>query len=364
LEAEKIESRNEFQISDFPISAFSFGVKISVIIPNFNREALLAETVNNLLAQSRPPHEIIVVDDGSTDNSIEVIRSFGTKVKLVQQANQGPGAARNAGLAVATGDYIQFQDSDDLFSLNKLEAQAKRLDETGADIAFGPWAHILIRGRQVAFETCVLQQALPPVRLELSSWLLRGWITVFQSLLFRRTFLAATGNYRTDVRYGEDMEFFFRLLSRQPRVTFAADTLTLYRVDAPNKLSHDDGLARSRRDVDWAKCLQCLIQEGNARGLKTDRMTQWIFLSGVRKHLRYLKMVSGAPTELIQSLAKEVGKLPEAGLAATELWLRISERARMLRSGYRWMPGFQAARATPQQIKLINDLGFEIGQKP
>ena len=336
--------------------------RISVIVPNYNREALIADTINNLLFQTQPPHEIIVVDDGSTDGSVEVIRSFGEKVELVQQTNQGPGAARNAGLAAATGDYIQLQDSDDLLSLNKLEAQAKQLDETGADIAFGPWAHVFFQGRQVAFETCVLQQALPANRIDMSAWLLRGWATVFQSLLFRRTFLAAVGNYRIDVRYGEDMEFLFRLLARSPRATFAADTLTLYRMEAPNKLSHDAGLAKTRREMDWARCLYCMIQECNARRLKTDSMTRWIFLSAVRKHLRHLRQIPEPPTELIHLLAEETKKLPGAALATVELWLRILERLRLLRSGYRWMPSYRAAPATPLQIRLINDLGFEVGQ--
>ena len=87
--------------------------RISVIIPNFNREALIGETVSNLLDQTLPPSEIIVVDDGSTDKSVDVIHAFGDKVELIRQANQGPGAARNAGLKIATGEFIQFQDSDD-----------------------------------------------------------------------------------------------------------------------------------------------------------------------------------------------------------------------------------------------------------
>ena len=98
---------------------------VSVIIPNFNRETLIGDPLENQLAQTAPPHEIIVVDDGSTDKSVEVIRSFGSKIKLIEQTNQGPGAARNAGLSIATGEFIQFQDSDDLFSLNSLRRRQR-----------------------------------------------------------------------------------------------------------------------------------------------------------------------------------------------------------------------------------------------
>ncbi len=334
---------------------------VSVIIPNFNRADLIGETISNLLIQSQPPFEIIVIDDGSTDKSIEIIRKYGDKVRLIQQTNQGPGAARNAGLRIARGKFIQFQDSDDLLSLNKLEEQTQILDETGADIAFGPWAHVTIRDRQVEFESRVLQQSLPPKSVDLSSWLLRGWMTIFQSLLFRRTFLVRAGEYRTDVRYGEDMEFFLRLLFCSPEVAFAPDVLTLYRVNAQNKLSHDDGWSKSRREIDWAQCLMSMVNEKNLYASKVDWFTQWVFLSNIRKHLRYVKKSHDAPAHLIQSLTEETKKLPAGGLALTEFGLRLLERLRLLCFGRRWMSALQAAPPTPQQFKLINNLGFKTG---
>ena len=187
---------------------------VSVIIPSYNRETLIGETIANLLAQTQPPDEIIVVDDGSTDNSMAVIRAFGDKVKLIQQPNQGPGAARNAGLKMATGELVQFQDSDDLFSLNKIEAQSKLLERTGADIVFCPWVKLKMDGPSVSLENHVLQQAMPPEKISLSCWWLRGWSTVFQTIMFRRSFVDKVGIYRTDLMPSEDTEFCFRLPSR------------------------------------------------------------------------------------------------------------------------------------------------------
>jgi glycosyltransferase involved in cell wall biosynthesis len=334
--------------------------RVSVIIPNFNREALIADTINNLLSQTQPPLEIIVVDDGSTDESVEVIRSFGNKVKLLHQANQGPGAARNAGLAVATGDYIQFQDSDDLLSLNKLETQARLLATTGADIAFGPWAHVFIREQRLSFQTCVLQQTLPPKTVSLPGWQLRGWFTVFQSLLFRRSFLLQAGRYETDVRYGEDMEFFFRLLARSPLVTFAADTLTLYRLNSANNLSSDGGAPQNRRVLDWARCLERIGRHRKTLEHPTDSLSRASFLAAVRKHLRYVQAVPDAPPHLIRELSVEIAQVPGWFLAGLQLWLRIAERLRLLRSGQRWMPGLQAGAPTNLQRGLIAELGFSL----
>ena len=333
---------------------------VSVIIPNFNRAGLICATIENLLAQTKPPQEIIIVDDGSTDDSLSVIRSYGSKVTLLQQSNAGPGAARNTGLKAATGRYIQFQDSDDLFSLNKLEEQARVLDETGADLVMGPWAHVMIRDNKVTFESCVLQQSAPPDSIPLSSWLLRGWATIFQGLMFRRSFLVGLGGYRTDLRYGEDMEYFFRILAASPRTAFVGNTLTLYRVDAPNKLSHDEGRSKSRREEDWGVCLDAMITETQKSPLQVDAMTRLIFRSLVRKHLRYLLSNPTCSAELRERLSREFGKVPTILLGAMELWLRLTERYRLLSTGYRWMTGYQCQPASQEQRGLIKELGFTI----
>jgi len=333
---------------------------VSVIIPNFNREALIEETISNLLGQTLPPNEIIVIDDGSTDKSVAVIQSFGGKVKLIQQANQGPGAARNAGLRIATGEFIQFQDSDDLFSRNKLEVQAKLLDQTGADIAFGPWAKVRIEGHSVNFENHVLQQKMPPKKLSLACWWLRGWSTVFQSLLFRRSFLDRIGFYRTDLMLGEDGEYFFRTLTSSPTVAFGAEALTLYRLHETNKLTQNEGTSQSRRIIDWARCLQYMIGRCESSNLKLDLMTRSIFFSEISNQLNYLRSVPDAPTECVEFLSKQVAKMPSSWLSAVALWMRLAKRTRLLSRGSRWMTAYQAAKPTPEQLKLIGDLGFEI----
>jgi len=93
-------------------------MSVSAIIANCNREDLIGVALDNLLQQTIPPHQIIVVDDGSTDRSVEVVHSFGAKVQLIQQRNQGPDAGRSAGLQRATGKYVRLEDGDDMLSLD------------------------------------------------------------------------------------------------------------------------------------------------------------------------------------------------------------------------------------------------------
>jgi hypothetical protein len=87
----------------------------SVIMPSFNRAELIRPSIDSVLAQDFKDFELIVVDDGSTDNTVAVLRSYGDRIKVFQQENGGPGAARNRGLQEAQGEYVAFLDSDDLW---------------------------------------------------------------------------------------------------------------------------------------------------------------------------------------------------------------------------------------------------------
>jgi glycosyltransferase involved in cell wall biosynthesis len=91
------------------------GLRFSVLIPTHNREKFVREAVDSVRAQTFTNYELIVIDDGSTDRTQEVLESYGTCIKVVRQANQGPEVARNKGAAVAHGEYLVLLDSDDLF---------------------------------------------------------------------------------------------------------------------------------------------------------------------------------------------------------------------------------------------------------
>ncbi len=119
------------------------GPSVSVIVPVYNSERFLAEALNSIVGQTVPPAEIVVVDDGSTDQSAAIAARY-PSVRLVRQANAGVSAARNAGLAAATGERLAFLDADDLFLPGKLAAQARALDAHAEwDGIFGHVRHFL-----------------------------------------------------------------------------------------------------------------------------------------------------------------------------------------------------------------------------
>ncbi len=110
---------------------------ISIVLPSFNRAHIVPRAIESILGQTCRDFELIVVDDGSSDNTEEVVRRFNDdRIVYVRQENAGACAARNNGIAHARGEYIAFQDSDDIWHADKLEKQLKTLQETGADIVF------------------------------------------------------------------------------------------------------------------------------------------------------------------------------------------------------------------------------------
>ena len=108
----------------------------SVIIPTYNRASLLRETLQSVFAQTFKDYEVIVVDDGSTDNTLEILRGY-SEVKVLTQSNRGPGAARNLGVSQSQGRYLAFLDSDDIWFPWSLETYAAVIDQTSPSFVAG-----------------------------------------------------------------------------------------------------------------------------------------------------------------------------------------------------------------------------------
>lgn len=112
-------------------------MRLSVIIPCYNAGRFVGDAIASALAQSRPANEIIVVDDGSTDDSVAQVERFTGQIRLIRQANAGAAAARNAGLAAARHELIAFLDADDLWPPHSLACRIAALDRPEIDLVFG-----------------------------------------------------------------------------------------------------------------------------------------------------------------------------------------------------------------------------------
>jgi glycosyltransferase involved in cell wall biosynthesis len=253
-------------------------IKISVIIPVYNRADLLPVTLRSLLAQSLSADEIIVIDDGSTDGTAEVAESFGSAVRVIRQENAGPGAARNRGLREAIGEFIHFFDSDDVPVLNKQECQLKALQQTNADVAISPWVKGSFSCSGFKPENHVIQQKGLPAG-DLIQRLLCDWSIVPQSCMFRRSALEKIAGFPSQLFVGEDQLFFLRLLLTGAKVTFSPDTLTLYRTDNVEDKLSGSSKGEARRRLHWAMFLIMARKECLENGIDP---TNW---SGYRQRV-------------------------------------------------------------------------------
>ena len=205
--------------------------RISVVIPVFNGEEFLGAAIESVLAQAELALEILVVDDGSTDESAAVAQRFGDPVRVLRQPNSGHVAARNRGLAAARGSYITSLDADDLYSPDKFTLQAARLDSRpDIDMVIGQLSYLLADGTQ-ADSNERFSEHLDDDHLSLS----------FGGCLFRRRVLERVGLPDETMRFCDDWDWFMR--AREARIP-----LLVHRHVVLHQRLHAGNMTRQREE--------------------------------------------------------------------------------------------------------------------
>jgi glycosyltransferase involved in cell wall biosynthesis len=190
---------------------------ISVIIPVWNRAREVSSAIDSALAQTLPPLEVIVVDDGSTDETPEVLARYGDRIRVVKQTNQGVAAARNAGIAVARGDLVAFLDSDDVWQPRKLELQAARFD---ADPGLGlVHCGVDFEGTGVTVDGMEGSVATEMLRLDRSVI-----VSHSSSVMVPKRVAEEVGGFDARMRASEDWDFCYRVAARY-RIGFVHEAL-------------------------------------------------------------------------------------------------------------------------------------------
>lgn len=214
---------------------------VSVVIPAFNAAAYLGEALESTLGQTYQPIEVIVVDDGSEDETPQVAAAYAGKVTYLRKQRGGPASARNAGIRVASGEWIAFLDADDVWMPNLLEKLVKGAEETGADLAFCDGL-TLKNGRIVGptfFERAGLKARMGTFALNgllLNPLLLFLEFHQFMltcALLVRRDALLQVGLFDEHIYCGEDLDLWLRLSLRY-RLGVVNENLVLRRIHAHN----------------------------------------------------------------------------------------------------------------------------------
>lgn len=218
--------------------------RISVVIPAYNCDRYIRQTLASVVAQEHPNLEIIVVDDGSTDNTRSVVQEFKAEIELVSQRNAGVAAARNTGLRFATGDYVAFLDADDWFYPSKLYKQAQVLNsDPTLGAVHGGW-NIIDEHNHVVAKVEPWHNA---PRLDLRDWLV--WKPVqLGATLFRREWLDRVGGFDIELRQSEDTDLMLRLALEGCRFGWTREPTFGYR-------HHSQSTMRSRA-LEQADCLE------------------------------------------------------------------------------------------------------------
>lgn len=291
---------------------------VSVIIPCFNSERWLPATLDSVYAQAGPRLDVIVVDDGSTDGSVEVARRYESRgLRLLRQPNRGAAAARNAGLALATGDYLQFLDADDVLAPGKLQSQLTRLAGAPGRVAAGAWARFSHRTDEARWPARSTYRDFAP--LELLLHLAETDAVIAPAVwLVPRAVAAAAGPWDEALSLNDDAEYFARVAMASAGTLHCEDARVYYRSFHIGSLSHrrDDAARRSRFRATESIAGALLAAEDSPR----------VRAACASLYRSFVRRMYPDPPDLIAEAERRIASL---GGTVPDAWWKRRQRLRM-----------------------------------
>jgi glycosyltransferase involved in cell wall biosynthesis len=257
---------------------------VSVIIPCFNAEKWIAEAIDSCLNQTYSAIEVIVIDDGSTDDSLDVIKRYDGKITWESGPNRGGNHARNRGFALSKGDYIQYLDADDYLLPEKLERQVQFLEETAFDVVYGDWRHQYHLPNGDSYLEDIKVTGTQPDLLES---LLADWWVSPACLLFKRSPITQVGGWDESLKAGQDRDFFLSIVLNGAKVGYQPGCYSIYRrygnvtVSTSSKTRYLES-----HQIILEKAERTLAAEGKLSQSYRDAMAQSYFMLA-RGHLEF-----------------------------------------------------------------------------
>jgi glycosyltransferase involved in cell wall biosynthesis len=303
---------------------------VSVVIPTFNRSKVVHEAIDSVLTQTYNNIELIIVDDGSTDDTLSQLHRYGDRITVVSQKNGGPAAARNLGILKCNGDLIAFLDSDDVWHTTKIERQISLLSRLDKSVPCCI-TNIEMRWndrRITSFDNSWLHTELDEgIWLNVSEVLATRFVLFNQAVMIRRTALEKCGHFDESLRILEDGDLALRLSSEGPWA-FIREPLVIWRETA--------GSAYQNARHDQPAILQAHIKilEANI-SRSSDSMEERVhelIVSEIKRARRQLKAIT------LSSTSSPVATMTGALLQCIERCRRYA----FLRSP--WFPQMKAQR--------------------
>ncbi|CAH0997923.1 putative glycosyltransferase EpsJ [Emticicia aquatica] len=203
---------------------------ISVIIPAFNASNYIKRALDSVFSQSVLPKEVIVIDDGSTDNTATIVKAYGNVVSYIYQTNLGPSSARNAGIKAANENIIAFLDADDYWPKNKLETQLAILEkDTSLDVV---WGRVKIDYKHEGIEKFTREGVSDD----------SVFITCLGAALFRKNVFNEVGLFNENLKTCEDWDWYIRAMDKKVSINKIPEIGLFY-------CRHDDNLTKDLQDL-------------------------------------------------------------------------------------------------------------------
>lgn len=300
--------------------------KVSAILPVYNGEESISISLDSLLKQTYLNFEVVIIDDGSKDGTMEVVEkytSIDNRFKYNYQTNGGVSAARNNGLKFSQGEYICFLDSDDFYENSFIEKMVKQIEKESADVCYCGYNIISPRGtakKRTKFKSgdILVDYILGKASIQTTGWMIR------KSVLEKFNIKFLEG-----VSWGEDFEFFCEVLARTKKVTFVKDYLTNYRIGFDDNQLSAFSLDKIDKDFDSIQ-----------RILKNENINSAISVEEALKEYRL-------PALLIYRLNKAI----QEGINQDKT-LRYYKKYRDYMNRMSWNNGLRSIKLNINNIKL------------
>jgi len=277
---------------------------VSILIPAYNAEKWIADTIKSAIAQNWSNKELIIVNDGSTDNTLSVAKTFASKsVKVITQDNCGASAARNKALSFAQGDYIQWLDADDILAPNKIEKQMFESERIANPriLLTSSWANFYYRYKNANFTPDNLWHDLNPIEWIMTTFREPVWMNPATWLVTRKlTELAGPWDQR--LTRDDDGEYICRVVGQSEMIKFVSEAKSYYRQSNPNSLSKDLS-DKSCESIFLSRSL-CIA---HLRSIEDSKETRAACLMYLQRCLPYFKVHQTAILEKANALAKDLG---------------------------------------------------------
>ena len=197
--------------------------RVSIVIPTYNRSTIVRRAVDSVFAQTFHDFEVLVVDDGSSDNTRDALSGYDDRLRYIFQKNQGPAAARNHGMQLARGEFIGFLDSDDLYFPNNIEAHLRQFNANPATgLVYSGCEIVDHQGNPIR-----TFRPNPMDRGEVLERLIRYNFITSSTVLMRRVCFDQVGGMNTNLWFAEDWYYWLRIAARFP-IDFVEEPLVRY----------------------------------------------------------------------------------------------------------------------------------------